>query len=55
MRLYRIKNRERAQLLIESKSRSALHAFLNAWLPTFYAQKLPRDLRWHIDVDPLEY
>jgi primosomal protein N' (replication factor Y) len=55
MRLYRVKNRERAQLLIESKSRSALHAFLNAWLPTFYAQKLPRDLRWHIDVDPLEY
>lgn len=55
MRLYRVRNRERAQLLIESTSRPALHAFLDAWLPVLYAFKLPRDLRWHIDVDPLEY
>ncbi|MDP1652585.1 MAG: primosomal protein N' [Rhodocyclaceae bacterium] len=54
MRLARLKNRERAQLLVESKSRPALHAFLAAWLELLYALKTPRDLRWHLDVDPLE-
>ncbi len=55
MRLFRVRSRERAQLLIESHSRLELHAFLDAWLPLLYAMKPPRDLRWHIDVDPLEY
>ena len=54
MRLARLKNRERAQLLVESRSRPALHAFLDAWLETLHAQKTPHDLRWHLDVDPLE-
>ncbi len=54
MRLMRLKNRERAQLLVESKSRPVLHAFLAAWLETLHAQKTPRELRWHLDVDPLE-
>lgn len=54
MRLARLKNRERAQLLVESKSRPALHAFLTEWLERLYALKTPRDLRWHLDVDPLE-
>lgn len=55
MRLYRLKNRERAQLLVESKNRPLLHAFLDAWLEALYALKAPRALRWHLDVDPLEY
>jgi primosomal protein N' (replication factor Y) len=54
MRLARLKNRERAQLLVESRSRPALHAFLDAWLEALHAQKTPRELRWHLDVDPLE-
>ena len=54
MRLARLKNRERAQLLVEARSRPALHAFLDAWLETLHAQKTPRELRWHLDVDPLE-
>jgi len=54
MRLARLKNRERAQLLVESGSRPALHAFLAAWLETLHAQKTPRELRWHLDIDPLE-
>lgn len=55
MRLVRLKNRERAQLLVESRSRPALQAFLAAWMPQLHALKTPRDLRWHLDVDPLEY
>ncbi len=55
MRLVRLKDRERAQLLVESRSRPALHAFLAAWLATLYAQKTPRQLRWHLDVDPQEF
>jgi primosomal protein N' (replication factor Y) len=54
MRLARLKNRERAQLLVESRSRPALHAFLDAWLAALHAKKTPRELRWHLDVDPLE-
>ena len=55
MRLARLKNRERAQLLVESRNRPALHAFLAAWLPVLHGLKLPRDLRWHLDVDPMEF
>jgi primosomal protein N' (replication factor Y) len=54
MRMARIKNRERAQLLAESRNRPALHAFLDAWMEGLYALKTPRDLRWHLDVDPQE-
>ena len=55
MRLARLKNRERAQLLVESRSRPALQTFLTDWMEQLYACKAPRDLRWHIDVDPLEF
>lgn len=55
MRLARLKNLERAQLLVESASRPALQAFLAAWVACLNTQKALRDLRWHLDVDPLEY
>jgi len=55
MKLARLKNRERAQLLVESRSRPELQAFLSAWMERLYALKPARDLRWHLDVDPLEY
>ena len=55
MRLARLKNRERAQLLVESRSRPALHGFLTQWLAALYALKTSRELRWHLDVDPLEF
>ncbi len=55
MRLARLKNRERAQLLVESRSRPALQGFLTAWMDVLYAFKAPRELRWHLDVDPLEF
>jgi primosomal protein N' (replication factor Y) len=55
MRLSRLMSLERGQLLVESASRPALQAFLTAWMETLYAQKEPAGLRWHLDVDPLEF
>ncbi len=55
MRMFRLMSLERAQLLIESPSRPALQHFLTQWMEALYAQKASRELRWHLDVDPLEF
>jgi primosomal protein N' (replication factor Y) len=55
MRLARRENFERAQLLAESPSRRALQAFLAEWMEAISALKAPRLLRWHLEVDPLEF
>ncbi len=55
MRLSRLMSLERAQLLVESHSRPALQAFLAVWAPALDGLKSPRGLRWHLDVDPLEF
>ncbi len=55
MRLARRANLERAQLLIESPSRRALQAFLSAWCHLINSIKASSRLRWHLEVDPLEF
>ncbi len=55
MRLARRANMERAQLLIESPSRRALQAYLSEWRVVLEAIKAPSRLRWHLEVDPLEF
>ena len=55
MRLARRANLERAQLLAESPSRRALQAFLGAWTGALESIKAPARLRWHLEVDPLEF
>ncbi len=45
---------ERAQLLVQSASRPALQEFLRAWSERLFATA-PRNLRWHLDVDPIEF
>jgi primosomal protein N' (replication factor Y) len=55
MRMFKLMNLERAQLLVESPSRPALQNFLTQWMEALYAQKASRELRWHLDVDPLEF
>jgi primosomal protein N' (replication factor Y) len=55
MRLQRLMTLERGQLLVESTSRPALQSFLAAWMEKLYALKMPAGLRWHLDVDPLEF
>lgn len=54
LRVVRVANIERAQLLVESAGRPALQAFLSAWvgaLPTVVADAR---VRWQLEVDPLE-
>jgi primosomal protein N' (replication factor Y) len=55
MRMHRRAHLERAQLLVESRSRPALQTFLAQWVAALYDLKAPKALRWHIDVDPLEF
>ena len=46
--------RYHAQLLIESRERRPLHAFLDEWLPQVEKLRSARAVRWSLDVDPLE-
>ncbi|QID19641.1 primosomal protein N' [Nitrogeniibacter mangrovi] len=54
MRMTRLARRERAQLLVESASRAALQGFLSEWMRRLYRLGTARDVRWRMDVDPLD-
>lgn len=54
LRVVRVASVCRAQLLIESATRSDLHQLLRAWLPMLGARHGAGRLRWQIEVDPLE-
>ena len=45
---------ERAQLLMQSSSRPALQHFLSEMTNSLSVNS-PRDIRWHVDVDPIEF
>jgi primosomal protein N' (replication factor Y) len=45
---------ERAQLLLQSASRPALQGYLREWSAALPGLA-PRSLRWHLDVDPIEF
>ena len=49
----RVAGLDRAQLLVQSPSRSRLQAFLDAWYPSLDALA-GRGVRWALDVDPLD-
>jgi primosomal protein N' (replication factor Y) len=57
MSIQRVANVERAQMLIESPSRTALQSFLSSWQDVLHATRQGSDgrglIRWAIDVDPL--
>jgi primosomal protein N' (replication factor Y) len=57
MTIQRVANIERAQMLVESASRTALQRFLAAWQPLLFETRKQADfrslIRWAIDVDPL--
>ncbi len=53
MNLTRLMNVERAQLLVESRSRPALQSFLTDWVEWLGAHA-PSGVHWHVEVDPLE-
>ena len=46
--------RYHAQLLLEARERAPLHRLLADWLPEVEKIRTPRELRWSLDVDPLE-
>ncbi|UCE88239.1 MAG: primosomal protein N' [Pseudomonadota bacterium] len=46
--------RYRAQLLLQSDQRAALHRLLARWAPALEALKSGRRVRWSLDVDPME-
>ncbi len=52
MPMVKVANIERAQLLLESRSRRHLHQLLGLLLPQLHAQRTP--VRWQLDVDPQE-
>jgi len=45
---------ERAQLVMQSSSRPALQEFLGKLSEKLFAEA-PRAIRWHLDVDPIEF
>lgn len=46
--------RHRAQLLLESVSRTELRRTLSTWLPALHALPQARAMRWSLDVDPVD-
>jgi primosomal protein N' (replication factor Y) len=46
--------RYRAQLLTQSPSRSKLHMFLHYWVEAIETSRLSRNVRWSLDVDPVD-
>jgi len=54
MSLARLAGAERAQVLVQSRSRPRLQAFLSEWSDALY--RMPsHGVRWHLDVDPIEF
>jgi primosomal protein N' (replication factor Y) (superfamily II helicase) len=53
MSVQRVANVERAQMLVESASRTALQRFLTAWQPALRSAREKGLIRWAVDVDPL--
>ena len=57
MTIQRVANIERAQMLVESNSRTALQRFLAAWQPVLFETRKQGEfkglIRWAIDVDPI--
>ncbi|GAA4333511.1 primosomal protein N' [Pigmentiphaga soli] len=54
LRVVRVANVERAQLLAESDSRPALQAFLRSWTALLPTLPGASRVRWQLEVDPLE-
>ncbi|MFO1372103.1 MAG: primosomal protein N' [Candidatus Competibacteraceae bacterium] len=47
-------SRYRVQLLVQAAQRQQLHHFLEAWVQQLWSQRPDRQVRWSLDVDPLD-
>lgn len=54
LRVVRVANVERAQLLVESASRPALQSFLSTWVHVLPELAREARVRWQLEVDPME-
>ena len=54
MSLARLAGMERAQVLVQAGSRPRLRSFLHEWTATLYRMRV-RGVRWHLDVDPIDF
>ncbi len=54
LRIVRVANIERAQLLVESTHRPALQLFLTAWSAALPSLASRIKVRWQLEVDPME-
>lgn len=54
LRVVRVARVCRAQLLFEARTRAALHRLLRGWLPALGQRHGAGQLRWQLEVDPLE-
>ena len=54
LRVVRVANVERAQLLVESARRPALQGFLTQWVGDLSSLAAEHRVRWQLEVDPLE-
>lgn len=46
--------RYRAHLLVQAAHRQNLHRFLNLWIAQLWTQPVDRQVRWSVDVDPVD-
>ena len=46
--------RYRAQLLLQANARAPLHRLLNQWLLVLEQMPSGRQVRWSLDVDPVD-
>lgn len=54
LRIVRVANIERAQLLVEAVSRGQLHRFMSVWLAQVYQHYRQAKVKYFVEVDPLE-
>ncbi len=54
LKIVRVANIERAQLLIEADSRPVLHRFMSVWLQRVYHHFRNHKVKYFVEVDPLE-
>jgi len=54
LRIVRVDNMCRAQLLVEASHRPALQSLLRQWLIEMSDLPESRKVRWQLEVDPLE-
>jgi primosomal protein N' (replication factor Y) len=51
----RLKGMERGQLLLQADSRVALQRLLKMWIPQIKGFLLANKVRWHLEIDPLDF